>query len=217
MGRGFAPLPQQIMSPVEKMLILVGLLNHRPYVTIDKIKSECGISERTAYRYINIISEANIPVFYDKDVRGYRLNLGGTITINDFRLSEGILLIFALKLLKGKVNTEYAEEITNLVRKIATKQAVPIEDIIRSQENGIKGIPEMKDYSELISSLLITTAIACNRRIQLTKKQNGTKSAESIDMEKPLLKFEKTWQLVSDKDSKDQITSIADIKKVSIP
>lgn len=205
------------MSPVEKILIVVSLLNHRPYVTIDKIKSECRISERTAYRYINVISEANIPVFYDKDVRGYRLNLGGTFTINDFRLSEGILLIFALKLLQGKVNTQYAEEITNLARKIATKQAIPIEDIIRSHEDGINGLPEMSDYSELISSILITTAIACNRRIQLTKKQNGKKPAESIDMENPLLKFEKTWQLVGDKDSMDQTTSIADIKKVSIP
>lgn len=205
------------MSPVEKILILVSLLNHRPYVTIDKIRSECQISERTAYRYINTISEANIPVYYDKDVRGYRLNLGATITINDFRLSEGILLVFALKLLHGKVNAEYADEITNLIRKIATKQSVPIEDILRAYEDRNNGLPQIEDYSELLSSLLITTAIACNRKIQLTKKDDDPKSSQPIDMEQPFLKFAKTWQLMSEKDSDSPGTSISDIKKISIP
>jgi predicted DNA-binding transcriptional regulator YafY len=204
------------MSPVEKILILVSLLNHRPYVTIDKIRSECRISERTAYRYINTISEANIPVFYDKDVRGYRLNLTGGMSINDLRLSESILVVFALKLLARRVNDEYKEDIENIARKITTKQSVPIEDILRSHENQTNGLPEMSDYSELISSLMITTAITCNRRIQLTTDKGDNVPGESIDIEQPLLRFQKSWKLVGKPDDGNNATALSQIRKVSI-
>ena len=60
------------MTALEKLFLLVNMLYTRRSVSVGTIMHDCSVSRRTVFRYIRTLSEANVPVYYDKDVRGYR-------------------------------------------------------------------------------------------------------------------------------------------------
>jgi hypothetical protein len=61
------------MSALNQLIVIVNLLYKRRCVSIKTIREICGISDRTAYRYIDKISRAGIPLYYDKNLGGYTL------------------------------------------------------------------------------------------------------------------------------------------------
>ncbi|MBK7143327.1 MAG: hypothetical protein IPH75_14730 [bacterium] len=49
------------------------MFSHRRAVSLKMIRETCGIPRRTAFRYLNAISEANIPIYFDRERGGYCL------------------------------------------------------------------------------------------------------------------------------------------------
>ena len=203
------------MSAIDRILLLISLLNNRRYVTLETIKQTCDIPERTIYRYLNTLSEANIPVYYDKNLRAYRLNTEHAASVDSLQINEALILVIALKVLGARVNGDYKQDIDALVQKIMVAQPFPVEDIIRSFKHQMETIPESGDFSSLVSSVLINGAIVCDRKVRVTTKSRGPKQ-EDIDIDRPSLRFQKSWHLVGQHNARTTKTSVADIKRVAI-
>ena len=204
------------MSKIEKIIKLINLLSHRRFVTMETIMSTCDIPQRTAYRYLNTISEANIPVYYDKERHAYALNRNRTWLTASLELGDAMLVALALRLLKKHVNAAYQDDIEQLISQLLVQQPCPAEDVMDTFQGTIRESGDTEDYSPLVTSMLLHAAILCERRVRLTTN-NGVKESREIDVESPRLLFRRKWHVVDAADETNGIgTSLSDVRKVSI-
>lgn len=204
------------MSKIDRVIRLINLLIHRRYVTLETIQEVCGIPERTAYRYLNTISEANVPVYYDKKARAYRLDRDRCIPINNLGIGDAVLVVLALLLLTNRVNEHYKSDIQEIIKKLLGRNPFPMEDILKSFDNAIKsGDNGSQDYSQLVSAVLIQAGVLCQSEIQLLVDRDNEKPTV-LRVEKPSLRFRKGWELVEKVETGGEGLSMACVKKVSI-
>ncbi len=204
------------MGKLNRVLRLINLLTHRQQVTLETIKKACGIPERTAYRYLKDISEANFSVYFDRNSRAYRLDrYGSTARIHDFSIEESIIVIVALKRLVRSVNPDYQADLTALIKKIMVSQPLPLEEIVEAYEHQLDSLPDQKECSQLLSSMLISAAVSFGRRVRLTM-DSGTCVDRDLSIENPALRFKKHWQLVNSTGADSEPADFPRIKKVSL-
>ena len=58
------------MAKYDRLLYILNLLRSRKNLNARNIAEECGVTERSIYRDILSLSEANVPIYYDC---GYKL------------------------------------------------------------------------------------------------------------------------------------------------
>lgn len=203
------------MNKTFRLLQLINLLNHRQSVTLETIRETCRIPERTAYRYLNAISEVDVPVFYDKDQRAYRLTHRIPTGIDDLSLSDAVMTIAALKLLKKFVSREYVDEIDRLVTKIQVRQEQPVEDGMPIIDEQVRKMDHSDVMTESLSAALIHTAIACDRKVEISASGNNG-SCNSLTLGSPALFFKQNWQLDERSKSNGIGTEVRKIRRVRI-
>lgn len=203
------------MDKVTKILLLVNLLYHRKFVTLDEIMETCRISERTVYRYINTISGAHIPVLYDKELRGYHLISDGTFNIGKIRTDDTILIAVALRLISEKLNGFYRKEIEFLTHRLFSSQNFPIEDLWEAFDHKTRTEIESNDLSDLMTNLIIHTAILNNKRLQISLTDDKD-SVQRVEIDQPSLSFKNEWQVSGRRPEGECAIPIASIKKASI-
>lgn len=178
------------MNKTRRLIQLINLLNTRHRVTLEGIKKVCGIPERTAFRYLSTISEADVPVYFDKDEGTYRLNSHSGVLINDVSFGEAVLVLLSLKCLRTVVNDHYSEDLDRLITKAVVRQEWEVESVLgpaaKKLTDPLKGI----DLSEELTSALIHAAICCGREVRVTTL------GEKVEITKPGLLFKGDWQLV---------------------
>ncbi|MCX6835559.1 MAG: hypothetical protein NTW07_10590 [candidate division Zixibacteria bacterium] len=178
------------MNKAGRIIQLINLLNTRHRVTLKGIEKTCRIPERTAYRYLNTISEADVPVYFDEDEGAYRLSSRPGVLINDVTFGEAVLVLLSLKCLRTLVNDHYSEDLDRLITKAVVRQEWEVESVLgpaaEKLTDPLKGI----DLSEELTSALIHAAICCGRKVRVTALGKRVKIA------KPGLLFNGDWQLV---------------------
>jgi predicted DNA-binding transcriptional regulator YafY len=189
---GAFPLPFN-MNKITKIIILISLLYHRRSVNLKTIMEMCKISERTTYRYLNAISAANIPVYYDRSKGGYCLNQNVELDFNRCGIDEIVLLIIALKLLSEKLDGHYCNIIDKLIYKIISKQNFEFEEIVHAFGTRIKNDTGSIELSELITSIILQVAVASGKKVRIMLS-NGDSEAELL-IEEPSLQFNQEWRL----------------------
>ena len=105
-------------NKIDKVLLLLGMLKADSAIDIGTIKDRLQITERTAYRYIHTLQEAEIPVQYDEFKRGYCLATPIKINIDSLNMGEIFLIIIGLELLSKRVGDEYKDLIGKFDRFI---------------------------------------------------------------------------------------------------
>ncbi len=213
---GASPPPSiNIMGKLKRVLRLINLLTHRQQVTLDTIKNACGIPERTAYRYLRDITEANFPVYFDRNSHSYRLDRQSSMHTEEFDIEETVLMIVALKRLVRDLNDNYQRDVHALIKKLLVRQSLPLEEIVDAYEHQIAGLSDNQDGSQLISSLLISAAIRCDKKIRVTMN-SGSSPHGDMRIDNPALRFRKQWQLVNARGTSTEQADVPHIKKVSI-
>jgi len=184
------------MSKLDKIIILLNLLYHRRAVSMRTITEMCGITERTAYRYIGTLSRANIPVYYDKEAEGYRLTSGSKIGLGDLSIGETCLILVALDNLAGKLNHAYGADIENLIKKIISEKDFPLDEFWEYYKRRSASLAQNKDLSSLLTSVLLQFAVLFKRRvhISLSKKKGGDSSEILSD---PRMHFKSNWEIIA--------------------
>jgi len=182
---------------------------------MDAIQSACRISERTAYRYLNTISEANIPVYFDKNRRSYTLTRQNVVEIADLGLSEAVIISSALKLLEQRVNEDYREDIERLLAKVLLRQSQPVEEILEVSQDLFDDDVRGPECSDVLSSVLIHAALRCNKPVQL-QTTDSEEGDETLTVQTPALAFKNGWR-IGEKNGDEHLSAALDkVKKVTI-
>ncbi|MCP4684001.1 MAG: YafY family transcriptional regulator [bacterium] len=82
------------MPKYDRLLYILNLLRSRKTLNAERIARECGVTERSIYRDIISLSEANIPIYYD---RGYKLASDNFLPPLNFTFEEYRCLKLALE------------------------------------------------------------------------------------------------------------------------
>jgi hypothetical protein len=209
-GKG---LPQDIggrvMSKLNKLIQILNLLYHRRSVTIEKIKEFCRVSERTAYRYIRAISEANVPVYFDTEESGYRVNKSRVIDFGGWIPSEVALTVAALQYLADNVDESYREDIDLLVRRIVSQQSLPFERFWESWKESLERNGDPDGLHQLLTSTLINFAVNQNREVSLKLIRAGEGNDNQLSIKEPVLQFRGNWVITDGQQGQEEPVPVA--------
>ena len=204
------------MGKIKKIVRLLTLLNSRRHVTMKMINEVCDVPERTAYRYLNTISEAHVPVYWDKHASAYRLSRQQHLTLDSLSFGEAAILLIALKLLSANVNDAYHETIDNIISKIVVRQDFPAEEILVVVDQESRYPSEQIDLSSFVSSVLVNCAISAEREIRLVSKATDQKVQENV-IKNPRLLFRERWHLAERDSHKSVTVPLEEMVSVTIP
>ena len=82
------------MAKYDRLFYILNLLRSRRTLNARRLAEECRVTERSIYRDIISLSEANIPIYYDN---GYKLASGNFLPPLNFTFDEYACLILALE------------------------------------------------------------------------------------------------------------------------
>jgi hypothetical protein len=191
------------MEMPSKILNLINLLYHRKQVRMETITEVCGISERTAYRYLDIISAANIPVYYDRNLKAYCINKAECICFGGLDIIDSIMIILALNLLTPRVNDYHKKLIQRLIRRMLTHNKHRLESLLAVFDENIREVERSEDIDVLISNMIIEASILFDKKLRLKVRQGD--EMVNMSIEKPSLRFDRDW-LVTENFQSDGIS-----------
>jgi predicted DNA-binding transcriptional regulator YafY len=203
------------MNKTFRILQLINLLYHRKYVTLKMIRETCGIPERTAYRYITTISEANIPVYFDEAHRAYSLSRRPGVPIDDLTLNDAVILLLGLRSLGRHVNGKYRKDIERLTTKLLVRQGTSIERIIPAIEAELDSHDDWPELSETLSNALLHAAIAVGKGVRL-QTRDTEREEQAMQIDKPALVFDHCWQVAGVNKNKSRSAKLTDVESVTI-
>lgn len=179
------------MGKTTRIIQLINMLYSRRYVSLKAIKETCGIPDRTAYRYLNTISEANIPVYYEKSMNAYTLTTQNGHFLHDISFGDSVMLILALKVLGATVNKSYQQTINDLLIKLHVRQKWDMNCVLGPAADRLTTPIRNIDLSERLSSVLIHAAVCSQRSIKLL----GNNELDIDEVTNPTLRFNGVWQV----------------------
>jgi predicted DNA-binding transcriptional regulator YafY len=203
------------MRRINKIVALISLLSNRHHISMDTIKTVCGISERSAYRYLNAISEANYPVHFDKGLGAYRLAERTAKISGGYSIGDIVMIVIGLKLLAKRLNVHYGEDIEELVRRLVSEKAFPLEDVLQSFDSQLAETEKDADLTTLMSSMLMNTAIVSDRKVRILIEDPDT-GEKLVSLTNPALTFQNEWKVISGRGIDAEEAFLSEIKKVSI-
>ncbi len=201
------------MDKLSKILRLVILLQSRRQVSAATIRRVCRIHTRTMYRYINTISEAEIPVFYDRSTKSYRLASTASFVLEGATVGEGVMLVLALQLLRAHVSPDYQAEIDPLLEKIISHQTFPMEEVLPLSENDLSSALRKSDLSTTLSWSLVQAAIAGRRRVTV---RVGSPRPQELQIDEPHLRFRDEWSIQSRRQPAHSATPLSRVRRVKV-
>lgn len=184
---------RDLTEGLTRALLLANLLYSRRAVSLKTIMETCGLPERSAYRYINRLSEANIPVYYDRDARLYRIAPEGGFHPCLFDDQETFVILLAVRVLRAAAGERYGGTLAEIERKIICCAQQPLEELLPVVETRLCGIGLETDLSDFITASLISAAIEL--RCCFEVECGGSQGRRSIKFERPSLVFDKDWRL----------------------
>ena len=105
------------MKKTNRLIHIINLLRNNRSFNAEKLARTCGVTERTIYRDIISLSEANIPVYYD---RGYKLAANTFMPPLNFDIEEFMAIKLALENSILKQNSPFQAAIKRVEAKITT-------------------------------------------------------------------------------------------------
>ncbi|HEX2897806.1 MAG TPA: WYL domain-containing protein, partial [candidate division Zixibacteria bacterium] len=114
------------MHKYDRMMYILNSLRSRKNLSALRLSQECGVTERSIYRDILSLSEANVPIYYD---RGYKLASDNFLPPLNFDLDEYNCLKMALDSSPlGKTDKYQA-----LIKRIKAKVDAGLSDTVKNK------------------------------------------------------------------------------------
>jgi predicted DNA-binding transcriptional regulator YafY len=111
------------MPKYDRLLYILNLLRSRRNLNAGRLAEECGVTERSIYRDIVALSEANIPIYYDN---GYKLASDSFLPPLNFDYDEYYCLKITLESSPLRKTGKYREVIRRLQAKLEANTPEPI-------------------------------------------------------------------------------------------
>jgi len=114
------------MHKYDRMMYILNTLRSRRNLSANRLAEECGVTERSIYRDILSLSEANVPIYYD---RGYKLASDNFLPPLNFDLDEYNCLQMALESSPLKKTDKYQA----LIKRIRAKVDAGLSDTVKNK------------------------------------------------------------------------------------
>ncbi len=177
-------------------MLFINLLNTREFITRKEVADICGIGTRSFYRYINLLSEINVPIFFDRTVKGYRLSTQISKQHQPETINEIIIqLISLIKYSKTIENIHFKVETDFLVKKIISLSTFSIDEVLNAYINQFSPNSYKTNEEDILKSILIDIAIANSFAIFVTYQKIDSEVENTIKVENPRLEYKEDWQL----------------------
>jgi predicted DNA-binding transcriptional regulator YafY len=185
--------PFDIMGKLDKLLLILNLLHNRPYVTIDSIRRECHVSERTAYRYVRSLSSARFPVHFDSEVKGYRLIQRGGL-ISHLASDEAAMILFGLVMLESSLGQSHLDPVRRARTKLEAKLSADLQEIITAGKELLFDSTTPEIVREHLIMSLVRLADVEQRSLRLDFKQDHSGETPVV-IQTPRLVFDNEWMI----------------------
>ena len=181
------------MAKTDKLMLLLNLLYHRPYVSVATIQKECEISKRTVYRYVDSLSAARFPVEFDVDVKAYRLTDRGNL-VSQFSAEEAAMVLFGLVLLERSLAPRHLGAINRARTKLESRISHQIQEILASGKSLLSSQETPDAIRDFILVSLVNIAALSGLGLRL---EHSDKNAEigTTDITHPKMVFDKEWKI----------------------
>jgi predicted DNA-binding transcriptional regulator YafY len=179
------------MSQLPKALLLLNLLANRSSVSVKTIQDICNMSRRSVFRYVRALSEANLPIVFDRAARGYRL-LEEVKFPSDMTCAEITLLMCVLCEARRHTNREYAGQIDELIEKIGSRQPRDVR-VILGNDTATSEV-SLSDISNSLTSNLIKVAAEHRIPVSLTTQDGGNQFVRLL-LSNVSVTFDQTWKV----------------------
>ncbi len=121
------------MTKYDRLLYILNLLRSRRTLNAARLAEECGVTERSIYRDIISLSEANIPIYYDN---GYKLASDNFLPAFNFNFEEYTCLKLALESSPLTETGKYAE----VLKQVRAKVDSGLSDITREKKKTARSV-----------------------------------------------------------------------------
>jgi predicted DNA-binding transcriptional regulator YafY len=114
------------MAKYDRLLFILNLLRSRRNLNAARLASECGVTERSIYRDIIALSEANVPIYYDN---GYKLASDNFLPALNFDFDEYTCLRLTLESTPLRRTGKYA----SVLKRISAKVEASLSQQVKEQ------------------------------------------------------------------------------------
>jgi predicted DNA-binding transcriptional regulator YafY len=102
----------------DSMMIILNQIDEGAQVTVQSLKQELGVSERTVHRYLETLQLSGVPIFFDRRRERYAFPEGYSLKKPGLDPEESLALALAKKAV-GVMGTEFEERLTRIEKKLA--------------------------------------------------------------------------------------------------
>ena len=125
----------------DAMMLILNRLNMREEVTLQSLKEELKVGDRTIYRYIETLRKSDYPIDYDQERRQYAFPKGYSLGKVGLTNEEDLLFNLGKEMLRG-LGSRTVKVLNGLATKIGEKKCLPNHILV-----SVKGqAPEVERY-----------------------------------------------------------------------
>lgn len=183
------------MSKYDQLLHVLNLLRGRPGLSTPQLARECEVSERTIYRYINALSSANIPIYFDQ---GYRLLSDAFLPPLNLTLDDYLVLKTALSSSVFANRSPLRKQAKSVLAKIEANLGSAVrKDLDRLIDVASVNVKATSDFSKLSLMFKLIEQSILNRK-SLKIVYESLQSGQSLRQVDPysLVYRRHAWYLV---------------------
>lgn len=118
----------------DSLMRILNILDRKERATVQSLMDDLGISERSAYRYMTTLKDADFPISFDREKGTYTFEEGYSLSKPDLTLEEILAFSLARKLL-GNFGPGMESTLDQIEKKISIKKSETLKNIIFSHED----------------------------------------------------------------------------------
>ncbi len=161
------------LTKYDRLLYILNLLRSRRNLTAGKLAAECGVTERTIYRDIVALSEANIPIYFDN---GYKYASGNFLPPLNFNVDE----YTALKKILETTPLSHIARDKKIIKSIKTKIDAVLLPAVKKEamfRQGPADVTIRASMADTIPEKIYSAVEECiNRNLVLSLEYNSIES-----------------------------------------
>jgi predicted DNA-binding transcriptional regulator YafY len=117
----------------DSLIQILNILDRKEKVTVQSLMDDLRIAERSVYRYITTLRNADIPITYDREKGTYAFDQGYSLSRPDLSTEEILAFSLARKLL-GNLGPGMGNTLDKMQNKLSIKKTEPFKHIVIAPE-----------------------------------------------------------------------------------
>ena len=211
---------------LHRILKIISLIQGQKGWNVSRLAAECGVTQRSIYRDLELLEGAGIPYFYDTEHKCYQIRRDYFMPPVDLTLDEALAMVALGEHVGGQEQIPFTKPANRAMAKIRSRLPERIRRELEGMDNHVAiklaasisphGISDV--YEMARSAILSRRTLRCRY-----DSASGTKSDESFYFRPYALFFQqRAWYVVGHHQSRKAIRSLklnrfTDIEVTDIP